>query len=84
MSAKVELPDGLIFEPLPPYSPELQPAERLWALADESLVNKSFKTLDELEMVLAQRCRILTQMQPQIQALTNYHWWPEPDALKTG
>lgn len=83
MSEKVELPEGLIFEPLPPYSPELQPAERLWALADEPLVNKSFETLDDLEFVLAQRCQILVKMQPQIQALTNYHWWPEPENLKT-
>lgn len=83
MSAKVALPEGLIFEPLPPYSPELQPAERLWALADEPLVNKSFETLNALEAVLAQRCQILTQMTSQIQALTNYHWWPAPEKLKT-
>ncbi|WP_245927777.1 hypothetical protein [Aphanothece hegewaldii] len=68
---------------MPPYSPELQPAERLWALADEPLVNKSFETLDDLEFVLAQRCQILAKMQPQIQALTNYYWWPEPENLKT-
>ncbi|WP_250126319.1 IS630 family transposase [Chroococcidiopsis sp. CCMEE 29] len=84
MSEKVELPEGIFLEPLPPYSPELQPAERLWSLADEPLVNKSFSTLDELEEVLSERCRILCQMQPQIQALTNYHWWPEPNTLKTG
>lgn len=84
MSKKVEWPEGLIFEPLPPYSPELQPAERLWSLADEPLVNKNFETLEALETVLAQRCRILAQMKPQIQALTHYHWWPDPEALKTG
>lgn len=83
-SEKVVLPEGIILEPLPPYSPELQPAERLWALADEPLVNKSFATLDDLETVLAQRCQILAQMQSQIQALTTYHWWPDPDALETG
>lgn len=84
MSERVELPEGLILEPLPPYSPELQPAERLWALADEPLVNKSFETLDELEEILAQRCQILAGMHSQIQALTNYHWWPAPEVLKTG
>ncbi len=74
MSDKVELPSGIILEPLPPYSPELQPAERLWALADEPLVNKSFETLDELAAVLCQRCQILSSMPAQIQALTHYHW----------
>lgn len=84
LSQKVEVPEGIILEPLPPYSPELQPAERLWALADEPLVNKNFETLDELETVLAQRCRILTEMTKTIQALTNYYWWPNLESLKTG
>lgn len=84
MSEKVELPEGVILEPLPPYSPELQPAERLWTLADEPLVNKSFESLDELEEVLAQRCQVLAGMPAQIKALTNYHWWPAPEVLKTG
>ncbi len=84
MSDKVELPSGIILEPLPPYSPQLQPAQRLWALADEPLVNKSFETLDELEGVLCQRCQILSSMPAQIQALTHYHWWPDPELLRTG
>jgi transposase len=74
MSEKVVVPEGIYLEPLPPYSPELQPAERLWQLSDEPLVNKSFATLDELEEVLAQRCCIVSQMPAQVQALTNYHW----------
>ena len=32
-SKKVEVPEGIIVEFLPPYSPELQPAERLWSLS---------------------------------------------------
>jgi transposase len=34
-SQKVNLPLGMETEFLPPYSPELQPAERLWSLLDE-------------------------------------------------
>jgi transposase len=34
-SKKVEIPSGIIIDYLPPYSPELQPAERLWKLVDE-------------------------------------------------
>ena len=45
MSESVVVPQGIYLEPLPPYSPELQPAERLWQLSDEPLVNKSFDTL---------------------------------------
>ena len=33
------VPDGLRLVYLPPYSPELQPAETLWTLVDEPVVN---------------------------------------------
>jgi hypothetical protein len=46
-SEKVVVPEGIFLEYLPPYSPELQPAERLWCLADELKVNKSFDSLDD-------------------------------------
>lgn len=54
------MPEGIILEPLPAYSPELQPAERLWCLTDEPLANKSFESLNELEKVLLERCQILS------------------------
>ena len=69
-------PEGIHLEVLPPYSPELQPAERLWRLADEPLANRCFDRLEALEDVLEVRCRTLLTMQPEIKALTNYHWWP--------
>ena len=45
-SAKVQVPTGIFGEFLPPYSPELQPAERLWMLVDELLVNQHFESID--------------------------------------
>lgn len=51
MSNKVVVPKGIDLEPLPPYSPELQPAERLWNLTDEPLANRSFENRDEFESV---------------------------------
>lgn len=74
-SSKVELPTGMITEILPPYSPELQPAERLWSLVDEPLINTYFETLDELEEILIQRCCYLQDnMTEEIRNLTNFHW----------
>ena len=59
----------------PPYSSKLQPAERLWKLVDEPLVNTYFETIEELEEVLGARCCILQeQMQEEVRNLTNYHW----------
>jgi len=74
-SPKVELPAGIIGEFLPPYSPELQPAERLWPLVDEPLVNEHFESLDELEDVLATRCCVLQTMNQEIKNITNYYWF---------
>jgi len=73
-SKKVEEIEGLKVEFLPPYSPELQPAERLWSLLDEPIVNQSFKTINEIEDLLMKRCNILNDMQEEIKNLTNYHW----------
>ena len=73
---RLVVPEGLHLQVLPPYSPELQPAERLWRLADEPLANRCFDSLDELEDRLEARCRTLLTMQAEIKALTNYHWWP--------
>lgn len=61
---------------LPPYSPELMPAERLWELTDEPLANRTFERLADLEAVLAERCVALTDERERIRSLTLYHWWP--------
>jgi transposase len=42
----LQVPAGLHLVPLPPYSPELQPAERLWPLVNEPLANRTFDTLE--------------------------------------
>ena len=77
---KLERPEGLELLFLPPYSPELQPAERLWSLVDEFIVNQAPPSLESLDETIAQRCRILSeQFQKQIQQLTNYHWWPQTE-----
>ena len=61
---------------LPPYSPELQPAERLWPPTDEAVVNRHFADLAELDAVLAERCPALCDQPEAIQASTHFHWWP--------
>lgn len=70
------IPAGIDLVPLPPASPELQPAERLWSLVDEVVANRTFADLDDLETVLVARCRTLRANRRQIKASTRYHWWP--------
>lgn len=66
----------LSYRYLPPYSPELMPAERLWSLTDEPLFNKVFEGLSDLEAALAERCVALTDQEARIRSLTLYRWWP--------
>jgi hypothetical protein len=73
---EIKIPDGIIPLFLPPYSPELQPAERLWPLSNEGVANRSFKDLDELEEKQIERIRNLLDQKETITAKTLFHWWP--------
>ena len=70
------VPEGIDLVRLPSYSPELQPAERLWALVDEAVANRAVADLDALEDVLVARCRTLEADPPRLHAHTHFHWWP--------
>jgi hypothetical protein len=74
---EVEPPEGLTLLFLPPYSPELQPAERLWPLLDEPLANRAFGSLAEVEAVLEVRCNELFEQPERLRDHTRFHWWPE-------
>jgi transposase len=76
-SKQLEIPEGIHLVWMPPKSPELQPAERLWPLTNEAIANRTFDDLEQLEEIMVQRCRTLLQQPTLIQGLTNYHWWPE-------
>lgn len=80
-SKQVQLPEGIDVVFLPAYSPELQPAERLWSLSNEALVNKHFADLEELIEAQAERCRQLSENPETIRAHTQFHWWPETSIL---
>ena len=75
-TADLTLPDGIDLVWLPPYSPELQPAERLWPLVDEPVANRAFADLDELSDTVAARCRDLRASRARLKAHTRFHWWP--------
>lgn len=75
-SPALKLPEGIDVVLLPTASPELQPAEHLWALVDEPVANRAFPALDALETVLVNRCRILEADRQRIKSHTLYHWWP--------
>lgn len=76
-SLKLRVPDHLHLLFLPPYSPELQPAEHLWPLTNTVLHNRHFATIDELEDTQAQRCIVLQAHPELIRSTTRFQWWPQ-------
>jgi transposase len=74
---EVEVPEGIHLEFLPPGSPELQPAERLWSLTNEAVANGLFEEIEAIEEALVERCVQLLDQKETIRDLTNYHWWPQ-------
>ena len=70
----LRVPERIRLVPLPAYTPELNPAERLWPLVKEGVANRAQKSLDSLEEAVCGRCQRITA--EQVTALTNYHWWP--------
>lgn len=74
--AAIRCPEGIELFFLPPYSPELQPAERLWPLLHEVMANQTINTLEDLDRILGERCCFLAARPETIRPLTRYHWWP--------
>lgn len=70
------IPEGIHIVFLPPYSPELQPAERIWPVIGEATANRSFPTIDALVKVIEERLLYIDKARERIHALTHYHWWP--------
>lgn len=75
VSHDLKVPDGIHLALLPPSSPELQPAEHLWPLVNESVANQHFETLDLLEDELARRCCTLMDLPEVIRTHTSFRWW---------
>lgn len=75
-SGRLAVPVGVHLAFLPPSSPELQPAERLWGPVDEPVANRTFASLDALADTLVDRCRALERQRPAIRSRCHYHWWP--------
>jgi len=75
--AGLEVPEGirLVFQPA--YTPEVQPAETLWTLVDEPIVNKHIADLDALDEIISTRCAALANEPPTIRRRAGFRWWPK-------
>ena len=70
------VPPGITLIFLPPYSPELQPTERLWPLSNEGVCNQRFNAIPDMEEAQCRRCRQLQQQTDLVRSYTLFKWWP--------
>jgi transposase len=65
---------GVIILFLPPYSPELNPAERFFEELRKSTANQIFDTIDEQERVIEKKLNTLADDEEGIKKLLGYDW----------
>jgi transposase len=70
---KLTVPDNLRLVFLPPYTPELNPAEQLWPLLREVTANQAFADINAPETRLAERCVWLGQHPDKVASSTSFN-----------
>jgi transposase len=76
-SLRLRVPDHLHLLFLPPSSPEVPPADHLWPLTNDVLVNRHFASIEELENAPLAHGAALQQQPARIRSTTRFHWWPQ-------
>lgn len=74
-STKVVYPANVQPLLLPPYSPQLNPAERWFEELRRALANRLFDTLDALQDALTEALRPFWQDKQRLAQLTGFPWW---------
>ena len=68
----VQLPENIILLPIPPYCPELNPAEKMWQWFKSKISMKIYKSLDELEEKITEL--IKNTNNHKIKSITSYEY----------
>jgi hypothetical protein len=72
---KLCLPDNISLLPLPPYSPELNPAENIWQfLRQNYLSNRVFESYDAIVDACCSAWNNFVAMPERIRSLTTREW----------
>jgi len=58
---RLKVPENIVLIFLPPYSPELNPAEKMWQKIKRSFTNRTFKTLTDVELFICEQAKLITE-----------------------
>ena len=72
---ELDIPHNIQLVFIPPYSPELNPAEKMWRYFKDRIANEVFKTLDDLSIRLSQL--IVELKNETIKSITSYDYYIE-------
>lgn len=74
-SNELDVPENIVLLQLPPYSPELNPAEHLWEeLREKWFPNRLFTSMDAQVDHLAVALRAMEADPKMLQSLTGFSW----------
>jgi len=73
----VSWPEGIEALPLPPYSPELNPVERLFEELRAKLSNIVFTSVEAMMVTLTEALKPYWETPSALARLTGYGWWLE-------
>lgn len=69
----IQLPENIVLLPIPPYCPELNPAEKVWQWIKDKIAMKIYDTMDSLNDKIED---ILKQLnQDRIKSITGYEFY---------
>jgi hypothetical protein len=72
---ELTVPDNMRLLPLPPYSPELNPAEHVWEyIRENDIRNQIFSTLDEVMDTVETSLRHLHEAPEELRSMTAFPW----------
>jgi transposase len=60
-AAQLEIPPNITLLFIPPYTPELNPAEKIWRHIKDAIANEVFPTIDDLSNRLCQEVKALSE-----------------------
>lgn len=73
-SKNLVVPEGIMLEFIPAYTPELSPAEGAMPLLHEAVANECFTNLEDVEKVLDERCVYLMSHPEIVQGRCGHDW----------
>jgi len=75
IAQELEVPGNMRLVLLPPYSPEINPAEHIWdALRENCIGNTVFASLEAADKALSKGLRSLESDNQRMQSLTGFGW----------